>query len=178
MIKPQRYDSPDSKGLESHDPDRAAERAMLQPRLAGTNIDENSFLATDYLNHYSEVAMLIDMAASMPEVLDDAAEWRPKSYEAHFTESGFPHGDLAIEAFRIAPADIRRRFDAITARLDAIIPDIVARLIAVRDDPPALAAQQEAAHVELHSLMSALNGVVHAADNRSDQNGIDRLFEV
>lgn len=176
MTQPQRYDSPDSAGSRNDDADGSAARAALRPRLAGTNIDEESFLATDYLNHYSEVAMLIDMAATMPEVLDDAAEWRPKSYEAHFAESGFPYRELAVEAFRIAPADIRRRFDAITARLDAIIPEIVTRLIDVRDDPPALEAQREAALVELHSLMGALNGIVHAAEERSDQAGIDRLF--
>jgi len=177
MNQPQRYDSPDAAGLKGADPNQETARATLRPRLAGTNIDENSFLATDYLNHYSEVAMLIDMASTMPEVLDDAAEWRPKSYEAHFSESRFPHGELAAEAFRIAPADIRRRFDAITARLDLIIPDIVARLITVRDDPPALEAQREAALVELHSLIGALNGIIHAAEERSDQDGIDRLFE-
>jgi len=177
MTRLQLNDSPESANLESDDPDRAAARRRLRPRLVGTNIDENSFLATDYINHFSEIVMLIDMADQMPEVLEDAAEWQPKSYEEHFKESGFPDGDLAIEAFHIAPREIRQRLEAVTARLDEVIPRIVQDLLAARDNPSALAAQREAALAELHALIGALSGVVHASETRSDQAGIDQLFE-
>ena len=40
-------------------------------RLQGTNINVNTLLATDYLNHFNEVIMLIEMLPDMPDMLED-----------------------------------------------------------------------------------------------------------
>ncbi|HEY5598367.1 MAG TPA: hypothetical protein VIK47_06140, partial [Kiloniellales bacterium] len=58
--------------------------AML---VRGKNIHEDTLLATDYLNHFNEVIMLIGMIPDMPECLRDAQAWQPKSYEEHFRDS-------------------------------------------------------------------------------------------
>ena len=55
--------------------------------VSGTNINEQTLLATDYLNHFNEVVMLIEMIADMPECLEDAQAWAPKSYQDHFRDS-------------------------------------------------------------------------------------------
>ena len=56
------------------------EMADLQERLKGTNVNEQSFLATDYLNHFNEILMLIEMLPEMPEMAEELFEWEPKSY--------------------------------------------------------------------------------------------------
>lgn len=61
------------------DSDASEETADWRQRVEGTNICDASLLATDYLNHFNEVVMLIGMIPDMPECLDDAREWRPKT---------------------------------------------------------------------------------------------------
>ena len=78
--------------------------ADLRTRLAGTNINEKKLLATDYLNHFNELVMALDLIPDMPDCLQDAREWLPKSYEEHFADSQFSDATLAIEADAIAPS--------------------------------------------------------------------------
>jgi hypothetical protein len=58
-------------------------------RLRAANINPATGLATDYLNHYNEVAMLIATLADMPEMSDVILDWRPVGYPPHFRRSGF-----------------------------------------------------------------------------------------
>ncbi len=69
----------------------------FRARLAGTNINAESLLATDYLNHFNEAVMMLDLVADMPEMLDDIKAWKPLSYVEHFRASQFAERDLAIE---------------------------------------------------------------------------------
>src|SRR3546814_13782030 len=54
--------------------------------VRGKKINQNTLLATDYLNHFNEIIMLLEMLPSMPECYGDAAEWRPKRYAAHIRD--------------------------------------------------------------------------------------------
>ena len=54
--------------------DGSGEVADWRQRVKGTNICDASLLATDYLNHFNEVVMLIGMIPDMPECLDDFVE--------------------------------------------------------------------------------------------------------
>src|SRR3546814_16977921 len=45
--------------------------------VRGKNINQNTLLATDYLNHFNEIIMLLEMVPSMPECYRNAVEWRP-----------------------------------------------------------------------------------------------------
>jgi len=100
----------------------------LRQRLAGTNINQTTFLATDYLNHFNEIEMLIEMLPSMPECFEDICTWQPKSYECHFSDSGFRDKDLAILAYQQAPQRVRKRFDEIITVLDRCIIDAIETL--------------------------------------------------
>lgn len=60
-------------------------------------------LATDYLNHYNEIVMLLELVEDMPECIEDALDWKPKSYEQHFRDSGLAIADGVIAAYRAAP---------------------------------------------------------------------------
>src|SRR5213080_2049037 len=94
-------------------PARPEEEARAA-RLRAANINPQTGLATDYLNHFNEAIMLLEMIPDMPECAQDFLLWYPLSYCEHFMASNFRARDLAIEAYDSADAKIRAEFDHIT----------------------------------------------------------------
>ena len=68
--------------------------------MRAANINPRTGLATDYLNHFNEAIMLLEMIPDMPECAEDFLGWQPLSYSEHFTASNFKARDLAIEAMK------------------------------------------------------------------------------
>src|SRR5258706_8109386 len=66
-------------------------------RLRAANINPRTGLATDYLNHFNEAIMLLEMIPDMPECAEDFLLWYPLSYREHFMASHFKARDLAID---------------------------------------------------------------------------------
>jgi len=62
-------------------------------RLRAANINPHTGLATDYLNHFNEAIMLLEMIPDIPESVEDFLRWRPLSYAEHFTASHFKARD-------------------------------------------------------------------------------------
>src|ERR1700741_821656 len=79
-------------------------------QLRAANINPRTGLATDYLNHFNEAVMLLEMVPDMPECAEDFLTWTPLSYAEHFTASNFKARDLAIEAYEKAEASVRAQF--------------------------------------------------------------------
>jgi len=46
--------------------------AELRARAGEANINEKTLLATDYLNHFNEFVMVLDLIPDMPDCLKDA----------------------------------------------------------------------------------------------------------
>jgi len=92
-----------------------------QKLVRGTNINETTLLATDYLNHYNELVMLLDLVPDMPDMLDEAKEWKPKTYAEHFMDSTFSDKELAIQAYDNAADEHRIPFDEALAETDDLI---------------------------------------------------------
>jgi hypothetical protein len=84
--------------------DAPEDRANAAVRLADANINPLTGLATDYLNHFNEAIMLLEMLSSCPECRDDFLVWRPMSYREHFESSLFKGRVLAIAAYDAAGA--------------------------------------------------------------------------
>ena len=74
--------------------------------MRGANISEKTLLSTDYLNHFNEIVMLIEMVPDMPDMIEDCRLWHPKSYQQHFRDSGFSEKELAIEAYDHVPEQV------------------------------------------------------------------------
>jgi hypothetical protein len=91
--------------------------SAMRARLVDTNINEKALLATDYLNHFHEFVMLLELVRDMPDMLDEARKWHPKTYQEHFSESAFPDRDFAIEAYNMSPPEYRGRFDETISRI-------------------------------------------------------------
>jgi hypothetical protein len=97
---------------------RSAMVGHFRSHIPGTNINESTLLASDYLNHFHELVMLLEALSSEPnDFAADLLAWRPLTYEEHFTQSGFRDKNLAIAAYRRAPPKIRARFDDAVSRL-------------------------------------------------------------
>lgn len=105
-----------------------AENIPLPNRLTGTNINPVTFLATDYLNHFNEVIMLLDMVSDVPECIEDLQDWMPRSYEEHFINSSFSDKSLAVEAYRLADSRYREPLDRIADLLNAKVCDILVQV--------------------------------------------------
>ena len=87
--------------------------------MRAANINPRTGLATDYLNHFNEAIMLLEMVPDMPECAEDFLTWSPLSYCEHFMASNFKARELAIEAYEAADAKIRAEFDNITSTIKA-----------------------------------------------------------
>ena len=113
--------------MEGPDKIEVATDAMRR-RLAGSNVSQKTFLATDYLNHFNEAVMLLELIPDMPDMLGDAKRWAPKPYKQHFRDSGFMAKDLVCAAYDRSPECFRVPFDltvrAINRRILSAIADI------------------------------------------------------
>ena len=113
---------------------RMAMIGHFRSHIPGTNINESTLLASDYLNHFHELVMLLEAIESDPQdFAQDLLSWRPLTYEEHFAESGFRDKNLAIAAYRRAPSKIRARFDEAVARLHGEAVTLVAEVASQLD---------------------------------------------
>ncbi|HWX64368.1 hypothetical protein [Bradyrhizobium sp.] len=146
------------------DEDRAAE-------LRAANINPRTGLATDYLNHFNEAIMLLEMIPDMPECSGDFLEWRPLSYAEHFHLSNFKARDLAISAYETADPAIRAEFDQLAGTMTSILTAVSqAMREASQDKTRARLAEQATAWVK--PLVMAAGGVI----NGGSEGDIDYIM--
>jgi hypothetical protein len=137
-------------------PDKKARAAQLQ----AANINPRTGLATDYLNHFNEAIMLLEMIPDMPECAEDFLGWQPLSYREHFRASHFKARDLAIEAYDSAEASVRVEFDNITAAMTSILTAVGAAMREARQDKTrATLAEQATGWVK--PLASLAGGIIN-----------------
>ena len=93
----------------------------MRARLANTNINASTGLATDYLNHFNEAIMLLEMLPSCPECIEDFLAWKPLSYRQHFAASHFKDRALAIEGYEAADPAVRQRLDTLSNAMISVL---------------------------------------------------------
>src|SRR3954468_21417046 len=96
-------------------------KADRTAELRAANINPRTGLATDYLNHFNEAIMLLEMVPDMPECAEDFLAWSPLSYAEHFVASNCKAQHLAIEAYEMAEPAIRYEFDKLTDNMTSIL---------------------------------------------------------
>jgi hypothetical protein len=121
-------------------PDEEARVAQLR----AANINPRTGLATDYLNHFNEAIMLLEMIPDMPECAEDFLGWHPLSYREHFKASNFKARDLAITAYDSTEASIRTEFDNITAAMTSILTAVGAAMRDAKQDKTRAALAEQA----------------------------------
>ena len=140
-------------------------------RLRAANINPRTGLATDYLNHFNEAIMLLEMIPDMPECAEDFLGWQPLSYCEHFTASNFKARDLAIEAYEAADAGIRADFDNLTSAMTSILTAVGAAMREARQDKTrAILAEQATGWVK--PLVAMAGGII----NGGSQGDVDYIM--
>ena len=146
--------------------------------LRAANVHPETGLATDYLNHFNEVVMMLEMLPDMPECAEDILSWEPYGYEEHFERTGYSGRETVIMAWRAAPRAMRAHFETVIAALDDVIADLQGRVRAGDLDGAAMAVRDEA-----EPLLAAARAAVHGhvtgeaePDPDAVQAGVDALF--
>jgi hypothetical protein len=130
------------------------------PRLADANINPVTGLATDYLNHFNEAIMLLEMLADCPDCLEDFLRWEPMSYRDHFVASRFKGRDLAISAYDAADPDLRVCLDMLADTMTAVLEATRAALRSGMP-PEAAGALAERAAAGLRPLVARAGAVIN-----------------
>jgi hypothetical protein len=129
-------------------------------QLRAANINPRTGLATDYLNHFNEAVMLLEMIPDMPECAEDFLGWRALSYAEHFTASNFKARELAIWAYDCADPAIRAEFDNITSAMTSILTAVSTAMREARQDKTrATLAEQATGWVK--PLVALAGGIIN-----------------
>ena len=129
-------------------------------RLRLANINPRTGLATDYLNHFNEAVMLLEMVPDMPECAEDFLTWTPLSYAEHFTASNFKARDLAIEAYEKAAPAVRAQFDHITDSMTSILTSVGKAMREVDNDATRVKLAEQATEW-VKPLIAACGGIIN-----------------
>ena len=151
----------------------------LRDRIKGTNIDERTLLATDYLNHFNEIVMLVELVPDMPELFSEAQQWQPKSYQDHFRDSTFTEKELAITAYDHVQPQYREPFEETIGRMNRLVGASLAEIeIAIADGgEDRLRDLASSASRRLQRLIDVASSIIHGSTATMEQTEIDRLLE-
>ncbi len=166
--------------------DHLAHIAMSSEDLRAANINPKTHLATDYLNHFNEVLMMMEILPSMPDMIGDVMSWQPKDYPSHFRDTNFTGKDLAIAAFECAPTTVRTPFEQTIAMVDKLIIEAQRKLaeMDLSNEERAEFAVSEALEL-IRPMLGEADRIIHGreetieAEDMSDaQADIDSLFDM
>ena len=152
-------------------------------RLVAANINPTTLLATDYLNHFNEASMMLEMLPEIPDCITDLVQWRPLTYAEHFAESNFKDRELAIAAHELADPAARRRLDELADEMNALLGSTID---AVLDSSPRHAITViESTSQRLRLLIAQAGAVINGsgptivtdAEADAPQAAVDALFE-
>jgi outer membrane murein-binding lipoprotein Lpp len=144
----------------NHAPPAGLDGEARAAELRAGNINPRTGLATDYLNHFNEAVMLLEMIPDIPECADDFLEWHPLSYAEHFTASNFKARDLAISAYEQADPAIRAEFDQLTNTMTSILTAVGAAMREASQAKTRARLAEQAIHW-VKPLVMAAGGVIN-----------------
>jgi hypothetical protein len=152
--------APKTAQIASEPSRKDATKAARAAELRAANINPRTGLATDYLNHFNEAIMLLEMIPDMPDCAEDFLTWQPLSYREHFAASNFRARELAIAAYDSADPGIRGELDAITCAMTSILTAVGAAMReARRDKTRATLAEQAIGWVK--PLVTLAGGIIN-----------------
>ncbi len=155
--------------------------------LAAANINPTTRLATDYLNHFNNVVMLLDFIATMPDFVEEILQWQPMDYVTYFRSSHFRERELAVAAYEAAEPAVRREFERIIEALNEALKHTQDRLTSADPtDPHVIAELLDLLHGTMQPLIAEAGGIINGAcilasrtvesPARRVQTSVDELF--
>jgi hypothetical protein len=152
----------------------------FRSHVPGTDINESTLLASDYLNHFRKLVALLEAASSRPQgSANDLLSWRPMSYEEHFSKSDFRDKALAIAAYRKASTSSRPLFDEAVSRFHGEALALLTEISAELNDPDKNSGEMNKACANaarrLRVLIDEANTIAKGA---SPRRGVGALFGI
>lgn len=134
--------------------------------LAASNVNLETGFATNYLNHYVEILLLLEMLPDMIECFEDIRRWRPLSYRSHVIISNLPNNDLILMAYDAADEERRQHLAAVAKKADEGLDTLIARAgVAVdKNDYQALKNIAAEAKSLLVPLFDRMSGIITSDD--------------
>ena len=148
----------------------AAPSASMAELLAA-NINPRTGLATDYLNHFNEAIMLLELIPDMPDCYELFLEWEPLSYAEHFIKSNFKARDLAIASYESAHPPLRAEFDTVVANMTSILTAVGDGMRAASQDKTRARLAEQAADW-MKPLVGAAGGIINGREQESSVDDI------
>ena len=136
-------------------------------QLLAANINPRTGLATDYLNHFNEAIMLLEMIPDMPDCAGDFLIWQPLSYREHFAASNFRARELAIAAYDSADPAIRGEFDSITSAMTSILTAVGTAMRQARQDKTRTTLAEQATGW-VKPLVTLAGGIINGKGAKAD----------
>lgn len=153
-----------------------------EAEMRQANINPRTGLATDYLNHFNEVMMLIEILPIDESVMTDLLAWEPLSYTEHFARSSFTHKDMAIRTYEALPHVARAEFETAVGLMHGTLQDAISDLEKTSHEK----LEDTVGHLipllqeEISTLASLISGAdVHLSlehDDHDAQSAIDALM--
>lgn len=156
-----------------------SEYKRFQRLVAGKNINPQTLLATDYLNHFNEIHMLLGMIAEMPDCIDDITEWEAISYQDHFKYSVFQDKDLAIEAFDHSPEKYKEPFEKCVSEMDELLLNTIANVKKSLDKNDMNKVNIIVAEYtpKMETMIENCSAIINSKEFTSQQEVIDDYFD-
>jgi hypothetical protein len=151
-------------------------------RLAEAKINPATGLATDYLNHFNEAIMLLEMLSSCPDCRDDFFGWQPRSYREHFESSRFKGRALEIAAYDAADPSLRGCLDTLAGTMITVLEATRTAMNSDIASESAVALAERAAAL-LRQLVARAGAVINGEDAAdagelvTPQAAVDRLMK-
>jgi hypothetical protein len=155
--------------------------AKLHGELVAANINPKTGLSTDYLNHFNEIVMMIELYPSSPDMKDEILSWKTLNYRAHFEESGFRAKALALKGHDLAGNALKKQLDVIVAEIDTVLLEAQNAIASEKkhgDAANALAEAAEAVEMLIARASALINGHSGIEEASADdaQAAVDALF--
>jgi len=148
--------------------------------VEGTNINPQTLLATDYLNHFNEIHMLLGMICDMPDCIEDILEWRASTYQEHFKNSVFQDKELAIEAYDYAPEKYKKPFEICVEEMDNLLLATISSSSAAinREDMDILNTIIIDYNPKMERLIERCSSIINSKETTAQQDVIDDYFNM
>lgn len=147
-------------------------------------INPRTGLCTDYLNHFNEAVMMLEMLPSMPDCMDDFLAWRPRSYSEHFAATRFKNREAVIAAYQSANPAVRRALDTLADSMNGVLA-ATREAIAMNHTTAAAGVLAQCAAAWLRPLLAraaaVINGKptgrVNKTETDASQAAVDTLLQ-
>lgn len=155
------------------------EGALSAEALTAANVHPETGLATDYLNHFNEVVMLLEMLPDMPDFAEEVLAWEPVPYEEHFERTNYVGKETVIAAYAAVDYTLKAHLETIVAAVNDEMREAQSKVQA--GDFVGASAM---AGSEIESLLAAARAAVQGRiegegidDSAAAQAAADALFD-